>query len=142
MSAALVRKSLQIVDPQCGSKIGKRKGKSDVFALAHQNQKLIGKAQRKGKTEKVNLLSTEKKLTVAEARKYNKSKEQILQENLKKLELIKSASKVELDQKLVKQIIDRAVSRRPIRKIKPKQQKKTAFTEEDFKKFEEEYFDE
>lgn len=44
---------------------------------------------------------------------------------------------------LIFQIIERAVTRKPIKKIKKKSKKdkKTAFTEEDFKKFEEEYFD-
>ncbi|XP_056632498.1 active regulator of SIRT1-like [Diorhabda sublineata] len=138
MSASLVRKGLQIVDPQY-DKPNKRKKKSDVFTLAPQNHKLIKKVQKQGKEFKINLLSTEKKLTVTEARKNNKSKEQLLEENLRKLKRIKKASRVQLDKNLVKQIIDRAVNKRPIRKIKPKTEKKTAFTEEDFKKFEEEY---
>lgn len=53
---------------------------------------------------KVNLLSAEKKLSVTEARKIHKSKEQILKENLKKLELIRNAGKVDLDEKLVKKV--------------------------------------
>lgn len=42
------------------------------------------------------------------------------------------------------QIIERAVTGRPSKKIenKRKKDKKTAFTEEDFEKFEKEFFDE
>lgn len=41
------------------------------------------------------------------------------------------------------QIIKRAVTKRPVKKVKKhKKDNKTAFTEEDFKKFEDEYFDE
>lgn len=47
MSAALVRKGLQIVDPQCDNKIAKKKKKSDVFQLAPQNQKLFTKGYKK-----------------------------------------------------------------------------------------------
>lgn len=45
---------------------------------------------------------------------------------------------------MIFQIIERAVTRKPVKKIKKKKSKKdkkTAFTEEDFKKFEQEYFD-
>lgn len=53
---------------------------------------------------KINILSVEKKLTVTEAKKLNKSKEEILKKNLEKLELIKKASNIDLDQDLVDKV--------------------------------------
>lgn len=48
--------------------------------------------------------SPARKLTVCEVRKKFKSKEQILQENLKKIELIKKIDKVNLDKETVDQV--------------------------------------
>lgn len=45
-----------------------------------------------------------KKLTVLEARKKFKSKEQILKENLKKIELIRKTNKVNLEKDIVNQV--------------------------------------
>ncbi|CAH1968265.1 unnamed protein product [Acanthoscelides obtectus] len=144
MSASLVRKSLQIVDPEYNINKQSRKKKKDVLSIAPQNHKLTKKFQRRGaKTIKIGLLSSEKKLTVAELRKQLKPKQEILKENLKKLQLIKEASKVELDRETVAKIVERAVTKRPIKKRSKKtKNQKTVFTEEDFKTFEEEYFDE
>ncbi|XP_023012379.1 uncharacterized protein [Leptinotarsa decemlineata] len=144
MSTSLVRKSLSVVDPQFNVN-SKKKRKNELFGLNSDNKKILAKTYKKGgkKDSKVNLLSKEKKLTVSEAKKTYKSKEQILKENLRKLELIKTASKVEIDEKTVKQIIERAVTRRPLTNTPAKEKDQgTVFTEEDFKKFEEEYFDE
>lgn len=73
-----------------------------------------------------------------------KSKEDRLKENLKKLQIIKEHSAVKLDKLVARQLIERAVTKRPvnIQQRGKKKQKKTVFTEEDFKKFEEEYIDE
>nr|CAH7713266.1 unnamed protein product [Callosobruchus chinensis] len=144
MSASLVRKGLQIVDPEYNINKQNRKKKKDILSIAPENHRLIKKIQRNnGKSIKIGLLSTNRKLTVAELKKQLKPKEQILKENLKKLELIKEASRVNLDKETVKKIVERAVTRRPIKgkSKKSKKNQKTAFTEEDFKKFEEEYFD-
>ncbi|KAG5885203.1 hypothetical protein JTB14_012227 [Gonioctena quinquepunctata] len=143
MSASLVRKSLSIVDPQFNTNSKKRK--RELFGRTPDSQKLLAKTYKKSgkKGAKVNLLSKEKKLTVTEARKHHKSKEQILRENLRKLELIKAASRVQLDEKKLNQIIERAVTRRPLENPAVLEKEEgTVFTEEDFKKFEEEYFDE
>lgn len=90
---------------------------------------------------KTNLISTKRKLTITEARKESQLKQELLKENLQQLEQIKKLCTINLDKKVTNQIIERAVSKRPIRnKPKPKKEKATAFTEEDFKRFEEEYF--
>ncbi|XP_018577519.1 active regulator of SIRT1-like, partial [Anoplophora glabripennis] len=93
--------------------------------------------------EKVNILSHKNKINIVEAKRNFKTRDQILKENLEKLKLIKEASKVTLDKETINQIIERAVTKRPVKKVKKqkKDNSKTAFTEEDFKKFEEEYFD-
>lgn len=91
---------------------------------------------------KVYLLSKNSKPNITEVKQY-KSKQNILKDNLKKLKKIKRLCAIDLDKDVTKQLIERAVTRRPVRSIhKKKGVKKTAFTEEDFQKFEEEYFDE
>lgn len=91
----------------------------------------------------VNLLKTTRKLTVVELKKNIKPKEEVIKQNIKKLRLLHEACKIELDKEITRQIIERAVTRRPVKsRTKRKTSQKTAFTEEDFKKLEEEYFDE
>lgn len=48
--------------------------------------------------------SPRSRLTVTEARKKFKSKEQILKDNLKKLDLIRKTDKVNLDKKIIDQV--------------------------------------
>ncbi|RZB40501.1 hypothetical protein BDFB_005743 [Asbolus verrucosus] len=142
MSSALVQKALEIVDPEFnkGSKGKKSKQSKNVFNLMPENHKITTTINRKGRKEKISLVATSKKLTVTEAKKNLKSEKTILKNNLKKLREIRKASTIELDKKITEQIIERAVTKRPV-KAKPKSKKiqKTAFTDEDFKKFEEEY---
>ncbi|KAF5276513.1 hypothetical protein FQA39_LY06582 [Lamprigera yunnana] len=123
MSSSIVRKSLSIVDSDFSGK-----GK-----LLKKNKK---KAQK-------DILTSEKKITVTELRRKNKSKDQIQKENLEKLKLIQEICTVELPENITKKIIERGVTKKPIHiKEKPKKVVKTAFTEEDFEKFEREYFNE
>jgi len=111
--------------------------------LIPENHKILKTIRQKGQKEKVEVLQTEAKITVAEARKTSKSKEQILKANLKKLKLIQEACSIDLDKEVTSQLIRRAVTKRPVEfKNKSKKNQKTAFSEEDFAKFEEEYFDE
>ncbi|XP_019867984.1 active regulator of SIRT1 isoform X2 [Aethina tumida] len=145
MSASLVRQALELVDPSLNSISGKKKktkrGK-EVFQLISDKHKLVVKKKGQGKGEKINLLSAQTKYTVVDAKKEHKSKKQLLKENLAKLKQIQQATKINLDKSLTKQIIERGVLKRPVKaKPKRKPQKKTAFTEEDFKRFEEEYFE-
>lgn len=53
---------------------------------------------------KINLLQNNSKFTVTQARKTFKPKEQIIEENQKKLELIKQACKINLDKSITKQV--------------------------------------
>ncbi|CAG9767930.1 unnamed protein product [Ceutorhynchus assimilis] len=143
MSAAIVRQALEIVDPDYTyfkSKQSKKNSKSEAFSLYPEKYKIIGKTYKKGKKAEKIGFPIEKKYTVQEAKTKLKSKKQILEENLRKLKLIQEHSKVTLNETTTKNIIERAVTRRPIKTEKNKQKStKTAFTEEDFKKFEEEY---
>jgi len=85
-------------------------------------------------------LPVEKKYTVQDAKKNLKTKQQRIAENLRKLELIQKHSRVVLDDHSTNNIIERAVTRRPIKsQSKKSKDSKTAFTEEDFRRFEEEY---
>lgn len=52
----------------------------------------------------INFIVLGKKLTVTEARRKFKSKEQILKENLKKLEIIQRTDKVNLEKEIVNQV--------------------------------------
>ncbi|KAJ3664404.1 hypothetical protein Zmor_008579 [Zophobas morio] len=144
MSSALVQKALQIVDPDFHkqSKGKTHQSTKNVFGLIPEKQKITKNIIRKGHKEKVGVLSISKKLTVTEARKLIKSKDEILKENLKKLKQIQGACTIELDKETTEKILERAVTKRPVKaKKKTKKAQKTAFTEEDFKNFEEEYLD-
>lgn len=92
---------------------------------------------------KVNLLVATKKLTVSELRKKQKNKKNSTGEALKKLHKLRKVCKIQLDKETTRQLFERAVTGRPVKqRNKSQKSKKTAFTEEDFKRFEEEYFDE
>ncbi|XP_017779001.1 PREDICTED: active regulator of SIRT1-like [Nicrophorus vespilloides] len=144
MSAAIVRQSLALVDDTFNQLPGKVKKNKKVHDLMPDNQKLNRSIVRKGrKVGKVNLLQTEKKLTVSELKKTLKTKEQIKKENLEKLRLIRDTCRIELDESITSKILERAVRKRPLKsESRSKEPETTAFTEEDFKKFEEEYHDE
>lgn len=89
------------------------------------------------------MLTRSNKISITELVKERKLKENILTENLKKLKKLQRICTIDLDKEVTRQLIERAVTKRPVKlRKKTKVSKKTAFTEEDFKKFEEEYFDE
>lgn len=86
----------------------------------------------------INLLHSTKKLNINDLRKKQKSTDK---SNLRKLELLREVCKIQLDKETTRQLFERAATRRPVRsKQKKKKSVKTAFTEEDFEKFEKEYF--
>ncbi|KAB0797611.1 hypothetical protein PPYR_08604 [Photinus pyralis] len=126
MSAALVRESLEVVDADFNDK----------------SKKSIKKSKKR-KNDQTELFPTSKKISVSELRKNKRTKEQNLQENLEKLRLIREVCAIDLEENITNKIIERAVSRRPIKAKKvSKKAEKTAFTEEDFAKFEQEYLNE
>lgn len=92
---------------------------------------------------KIYLLTRNSKTSITEVVKQHTSREDILKQNLRKLKRIKRICTIDLDQEVTRQLIERAVTKRPVKlRKKTKGTKKTVFTEDDFKKFEEEYFDE
>ncbi|XP_066149146.1 active regulator of SIRT1-like [Euwallacea fornicatus] len=142
MSAAIVKKALELVDPEfCERKVSKRKNKSTSSSSLFPEKYKIGKFTSKANSFNLHPHNS-KKYTIQEAKREltYKSKAEILKRNLKKLEKIHRHSKVVLDKTTTKNIVERAVTRRPIT-TKPKKSKKknSTFTEEDFKQFEEEY---
>ncbi|XP_045465481.1 active regulator of SIRT1-like [Harmonia axyridis] len=129
MSSSIVRKALQIVDDDSSSKY-------------KPNKKMKAKDVLVGGRWK-NMQST-KKLTISELRKTMQCKEEIYRKNMEKLELIKKLTNIQLNQDALDIILERGVTGKPISgnpKIRKKKEKTSAFTEEDFKKFEREYTD-
>lgn len=133
MSSALLRRSLAICDPTIEES---RKEKSK------RNKKIKELQARVTKLNKNEIIKSDRKISVQEARQKLQQKKQILEHNLKLIKLSKKARKVNLNQEITEKIIERAVTRKPISNKPPeKKEEQTAFTEEDFKKFEAEYLD-
>ncbi|KAK9701579.1 Active regulator of SIRT1, or 40S ribosomal protein S19-binding 1 [Popillia japonica] len=104
MSAALVRKSLALVDPSFNTR--KNKGPVDFLPNDKKFAKNIQKKQNKHKTR--DLPTKTKKLTVKDLQHTLKSKNEILQRNLKKLELIKKICTIDLSSEVTSQLFERA----------------------------------
>ncbi|KAH1000301.1 hypothetical protein HUJ04_000219 [Dendroctonus ponderosae] len=126
MSAALVRQALALVD----------RDSDTLGAPSSKRQPLSGVSKSRRKRKQA-------RFTVEEARGASQPPKDVLQTNLRKLELIKKHSRVVLNERATKNIIERAVSRRPLSTppVDPRDGA-TAFTEEDFQKFEAEYMQE
>ncbi|ERL89863.1 hypothetical protein D910_07222 [Dendroctonus ponderosae] len=130
MSAALVRQALGLVD----------RDSDTLGAPSSKRQPLSGVSKSRRKRKQA-------RFTVEEARGASQPPKDVLQTNLRKLELIKKHSRVVLNERATKNvssaIIERAVSRRPLSTppVDPRDGA-TAFTEEDFQKFEAEYMQE
>lgn len=138
---------------------GKKRNKKTTSVNIPEQHKLIEKIERGEKgcnykaweapnltsllfsVETVNLLNKTKKITVSELRKSKESKEKVAKANLKKLRQLREICKIDLDKEITRQIFKRAVTKRPVPpKRKSKKSQKTVFTEEDFQRFEEDYF--
>ncbi|GLV31588.1 hypothetical protein CBL_07349 [Carabus blaptoides fortunei] len=133
MSSALLRKSLALCDPDLEQ--------SNNLKSKRNNKEKKLKA-RVTKLDKKQVITSNKKVSVTEAREKLKTKERILQENLARIKLLKKKCAVKLDKDIADKVIERALTRKPIApKIEKKPEESTVFTEEDFKKFEEEYVD-
>nr|XP_050860944.1 active regulator of SIRT1-like isoform X2 [Vespula vulgaris] len=136
MSNSLVRKSLELSgydDMKKEKKKKKHNGYKGTLELIPTKYRII---TSKEKTNINNILDRSNKVTVYEAKKRLETKKDLMEENIQNLLLLSSNC---LDQHTV---LKRAVKKRYIPKEKKKaKQESTVFTEEDFKKFEQEYVD-
>lgn len=141
MSNSLVHKGLELLGYEKDIKHGKKKRKEvkykgalDLIPLKHR---VITKDD---KTDLGTVFGRSSKVTVYKVQKKKANRKDPTNDTIKKLLLL---SKNSLDANTSKKLLDRAVQKKYIpKKQKPKEPETTAFTEEDFKKFEEEYIDE
>lgn len=103
-------------------------------------KKLKNPKARVTKKDKNNYIKSHKKFSVNEARRQLESQKEILKHNLQMLKNAKKNLKVTLNKETADQIVERATSRKFKSFKSVEEEKGTVFTEEDFKKFEEEYF--
>lgn len=125
MSAALLKKSLSLCENT--DKTNRTKAKRQKARITNIDKKRD--------------ITSTRKLSVIEVKQQLKSKETILKHNLQMLKEAKKACKVKLNKDITDQIVKRATSRKDRSPQKPVETRReeTLFTEEDFKKFEEEY---
>lgn len=142
MSNSLIRKSLELsgyndFKKEKKKKKNKHNGYKGTLELIPAKHRIISS---KEKTNINNIFGWSKKVNIYEAKKKLESKKDLTEENVQNLLLLSSNH---LDQHTVDKVLKRAVEKRYTKKLKKKKkQESTAFTEEDFKKFEEEYIDE
>ncbi|XP_012274230.1 active regulator of SIRT1 [Orussus abietinus] len=134
MSNSLVRKSLEILNYEKDLKQGKKKKERSKSTLDLIPAKHRTVSRRKADTTAV--LRRSSKITVHEAKKQLCSKTDPIEENVQRLLLLSSGH---LDTETFDKHINRAVKQYVPKKEKPAVPETTAFTEEDFKKFEQEY---
>ncbi|XP_017875023.1 active regulator of SIRT1-like [Ceratina calcarata] len=139
MSNSLVRKSLELLGYEKRVKEGKKnrkqikyKGTLDLIPPKHR---IISKND---KTDLLTILGRSGRTTVYEAQKRLSLCENRTDENARKLLML---SKKCIEPKTANKLLERAVRKKHIPKPKKKKEEATAFTEEDFKKFEAEYVD-
>ncbi|KAK2587691.1 hypothetical protein KPH14_003808 [Odynerus spinipes] len=139
MSNSLVRKSLELSgyeDLKKEKKKKKQNGYKGALELIPAKHRIISP---KEKTNINIVLGRVSKTTVYEVKKQIESKQDNTEENVKNLLLLSSNR---IDRKTVNKVLKRAAKKRHVAKEKKKvKQETTAFTEEDFKKFEQEYVD-
>ncbi|XP_043486140.1 active regulator of SIRT1-like [Polistes fuscatus] len=142
MSNSLVRKSLELsgyndFKKEKKKKKNKHNGYKGTLELIPAKHRIVSS---KEKTNINNIFGWSKKVNIEEAKKRLESKKDLTEENVQNLLLLSSNH---LDQHMVDKVLKRAVEKRYTKKLKKKKkQESTVFTEEDFKKFEEEYIDE
>lgn len=141
MSNSLVRKSLELLGYEKDTKHEKRKKKrinpGSKLELIKAKHRIIS---QETKTDLVTALGRSGKVSVYEARKRKATRRDPTDENVQKLLLL---STKRVDSETAEQLLERGVKKKCIpKKEKPKEQESTVFTEEDFKKFEEEYMNE
>lgn len=136
MSSSLVRRALELVETEPPNKVqpGKKTRKNDFV-----NDSKIQKKRKQCHSRRVlGDVKSDAALQVDIARKISSGKEDLTSQNLKKLVALGSSKSV--DFKRAQKILERTVkTRKPVDEVVT-EVSASAFTEEDFKKFEEEYF--
>lgn len=140
MSNSLVRKGLELLGYEKGVKQEKKKRKhvkyKGTLDLIPPKHRILSKND---KTDLGTILGRSSKVTVYETKKKLAAQEDPVNENVQRL-LMLSTNRI--DPNTANKLLNRAVKKRYIPKSKkPKEPEATAFTEEDFKKFEKEYVD-
>ena len=138
MSNSLVRKGLELLGYEKTVKQEKKKRKHTNYKgtldLIPAKHRIVSKND---KTDLGTILGRSSKVTVYETKKKLTAQENSTDKNVKKLLVL---SNNRMDPNTVNKLLDRAVKKRYIPKPhKSKGPETTAFTEEDFKKFEKEY---
>uniref|UniRef100_A0A1L8DAV4 Uncharacterized protein n=1 Tax=Nyssomyia neivai TaxID=330878 RepID=A0A1L8DAV4_9DIPT len=138
MSMSLLKKSLEIVEGSSSKDNSRKKKNSSSIPESH---KIIRVIKKKGKVYKQNQLQgSGKKLTIREVQKQLETSKERTERTVDKLLKLHSSP---LDDEDVSEISQRAKAGHYV--LPPRQEvveSESAFTEEDFRKFEEEYFDE
>ncbi|XP_076620747.1 uncharacterized protein LOC143341650 [Colletes latitarsis] len=140
MSNSLVNKGLELLGYEKSIKQEKKKRKhikyKGTLDLIPPKHRIVSK---KDKTDLGTILGRSSKVTVYETQKRLVAQKDPIDENVQKL-LKFSTNHINLD--TTNKLLNRAIKKKCIpRKEKPKEPETTAFTEEDFKKFEQEYMD-
>ncbi|XP_076656352.1 active regulator of SIRT1 isoform X2 [Halictus rubicundus] len=140
MSNSLVRKGLELLGYEKTLKQEKRKRKHTKYKgtldLIPPKHRILSKND---KTDLGTILGRSSKVTVYETKKKLASEKDPTDENVQRL-LMLSTNRI--DSNVADKLLERAIKKRYIpKKEKPKEPEATVFTEEDFKKFEQEYVD-
>ncbi|XP_076172270.1 active regulator of SIRT1 [Ptiloglossa arizonensis] len=140
MSNSLVNKGLEILGYEKSLKQEKKKRKhikyKGTLDLIPSKHRILSKND---KTDLGTILGRSSKVTVYETQKRLIVQEDPTDENVQKLLMLSSNR---IDQDTTNKLLNRAVKKKYIpKKEKHKKPESTAFTEEDFKKFEQEYID-
>ncbi|CAL7939544.1 unnamed protein product [Xylocopa violacea] len=141
MSNSLVRKGLELLGYENDAKQqGKKKRKhikyKGTLDLIPPKHRILSK---KDKTDLGTILGRSSKVSVYETQRKLAKQKDPTNKNVRKLLML---SNTRIASQTANKLLDRAVKKRNIpKKNKPKESETTAFTEEDFKKFEKEYVD-
>ncbi|XP_078041612.1 active regulator of SIRT1 [Augochlora pura] len=140
MSNSLVRKGLELLGYEKSLKQEKKKRKHTKYKgtldLIPSKHRVLSKND---KTDLGTILGRSSKVTVYETKKKLASEKDPTDKNVERL-LMLSTNRI--DTNIAEKILDRAIKKKYIpKKEKSKEPETTAFTEEDFKKFEQEYVD-
>jgi len=144
MSSTLLKMSLEMLEASCNSSIEPGKSKIPFAPERSQSKATISsiiKSKRKEKQigTKFTQSSQPKKKTIRDVQQKLKRKSSKAEENLQKLLMFNSS--VNLDKDTTQKLIKRAQTQKyVIPEPKAKEEETSLFTDEDFMKFEREYF--